>query len=392
MTFATIYSTNGPKLLDTLKRKKVSALFALSSDFLKGEDSKQTIRELTKRDHVVGYFYQSAKGQPLSGMSDERIRQELKTIMARFEELHGVKLQYIVFQYPEFQMNPQRLTALAEQEGLTVVAHNLYLNPETEKAKSTILTNVFRLGQGSHSHIAMLEGFSATNAQNIDELDKHAKKSHFKLVSFAACDPTKLVVKDSESFELLSSLECDGNVQARDGHGARVSHSKKRRTFVKEADMRGTKKPATTPVKEGKKPSKGKKATFVKTEDMRHTDDAAVMMKAEIAKPVETSIAGVKSAVVAQPDAAKTDATKKDATKSNDPRKTKSAEGKKTPAPGTKAEDKKNPTDNTKCKDGKDCGKVKDAATKDDGNGAVSLSTTSFALALALISAAIALF
>lgn len=389
LTFAA-NRTHGPNLLKSLERKDVRALFALSSDFLKGDDSKTTVKELVANKHLVGYFYRAVKDQPLSSLSDDRVRSHLQMVKERFEKHHGMKLEYIVFQYPEFEENRKRLAAIAEQEGLTVVVHNLYLAPETAAAKATIESNVFQAGLDSH--IALMEGYGTTSVLNVEELAMHAKRNGFHIVSFAACDADKKVAKDSESFE-LQSLECRGRVRERGAeHKDPRPRSRSRphstphsrpRTYVNNANVRGAKESA--PVNEGKNPTKGKKTTFVRTEDMRSAgNNKATMMKALVAKDPAVK---PQPAPAAKVDVAKKDdAAKKDDVKGKDATKAAAAPADKNNSNGNKAEDKKD------CKDGDGCQDAAKLKGKNEGVGAVSLTTTSFALALALISAAVALF
>ena len=154
------------KILDTLKKHKVTATFFLVGNYI--ETEPELVKRMVKEGHLVGnHTYSHPDMSQIS--SEESFREELESLEKLYEETTGEKMLKI-YRPPQGKYSEQNL-AMAKEMGYTTIFWSLaYVDwyedqqPSREEAMKKMIP---RIHPGA---IVLLHSTSTTNAEVLDQL------------------------------------------------------------------------------------------------------------------------------------------------------------------------------------------------------------------------------
>ncbi|WP_261134578.1 delta-lactam-biosynthetic de-N-acetylase [Bacillus sp. Marseille-Q3570] len=166
------------KVLDVLKTKKVPAAFFVTGHFL--NDQSDLVKRMVNEGHIVGNH--SWHHPDLTAVSDERLKEELKKVKDKYEELTGRK--DMMYLRPPRGVFSERTLALSEQEGYTNVFWSLaYVDWITNKQKGADHAYRSIMKQVHPGSILLLHSVSKDNAEALGRVIDDLRKQGYSFKS-----------------------------------------------------------------------------------------------------------------------------------------------------------------------------------------------------------------
>ncbi|WP_342429880.1 delta-lactam-biosynthetic de-N-acetylase [Neobacillus sp. FSL H8-0543] len=167
-----------PKVLDVLKKEKVPATFFVTGHYLQSQP------ELTKRmvaeGHIVGNH--SWHHPDMTQISDEKIREELRTVKEKTKELTGQKeMKYL---RPPRGVFSERTMQIAKEEGYIHVFWSLaYVDWNVNQQKGAQYAYDSIMKQIHPGSVMLLHTVSKDNADALEKVIQDLKKKGYKFKS-----------------------------------------------------------------------------------------------------------------------------------------------------------------------------------------------------------------
>lgn len=166
------------KILDVLKKEKVSATFFVTGHYLNTQP--KLVKRMVKEGHIVGNH--SWSHPDLTRVSDEKLAEELEKVKKKTEEITGVKtMKYL---RPPRGIFSERTIDLANKQGYTHVLWSLaFIDWKTDQQKGAqyAYDNIMR--QIHPGAILLLHTVSKDNAEALESAVKDLKKKGYTFKS-----------------------------------------------------------------------------------------------------------------------------------------------------------------------------------------------------------------
>ncbi|WP_160723931.1 delta-lactam-biosynthetic de-N-acetylase [Bacillus sp. USDA818B3_A] len=179
LTFDSGYE-NGymPKILEVLKKEKVPATFFVTGHFLNSQPD--LAKQMVKEGHIIGNH--SFSHPDFTAVSDERIREELKKVKVKTQEVTGQKgMKYL---RPPRGVFSERTMKIAKEEGYTHVFWSLAFvdwNINQQRGWQYSYDNIMK--QIHPGCVLLLHSVSKDNADALEQAIKDLKKRGYKFKS-----------------------------------------------------------------------------------------------------------------------------------------------------------------------------------------------------------------
>lgn len=164
------------KILDTLDKKQVKAVFFLTGDYAK--KNAPIIEKMVSKNHVLGNHSQTHPSMP--GISVEKMKSEIQTLHKTIMENFGVEMN--LFRPPKGEYSEQSLAVTQEMGYKSIFWSFAYADwdPKNQPDENEALDTL-----KSHLHdgaIYLLHTVSQTNANILADFIDHAKSQGYEFI------------------------------------------------------------------------------------------------------------------------------------------------------------------------------------------------------------------
>lgn len=164
------------KILDTLDKKQVRAVFFLTGDYAK--KNAPIIEKMVSKNHVLGNHSQTHPSMP--GISVEKMKSEIQTLHKTVMENFGVEMT--LFRPPKGEYSEQSLAVTQEMGYKSIFWSFAYADWDPKKQPDE---NEALDALKSHLHdgaIYLLHTVSQTNANILADFIDHAKSQGYEFI------------------------------------------------------------------------------------------------------------------------------------------------------------------------------------------------------------------
>ncbi|MDR2908556.1 MAG: polysaccharide deacetylase family protein [Oscillospiraceae bacterium] len=152
-----------PAILDTLKEKRVKAIFFVTMHFATGQP--ELVRRMIDEGHIVGNH--STAHKPYPSLPVAEAAEDLKELHDYVKETYGYEMEY--FRFPEGKFSEQSLAMVQEQGYKSLFWSFAYVDYYADNQPLTLDAMDKVTGKSHPGALYLLHAISATNSEILTE-------------------------------------------------------------------------------------------------------------------------------------------------------------------------------------------------------------------------------